>query len=151
MKNSICRILKYGTLISAWLLIGSVVLQIFARFFLENAPSWTEEASRLFFIYTVAFAAGLAFKDNYYVYLEIFFEKLTPKFQRTLLFIIPTCTAILFGIMTFCSIQFVKIGWIEKSPGMKISMSIAFMSMLILSLTVCYFSILEIIKTRKSL
>ncbi|MEM7800115.1 MAG: HDIG domain-containing metalloprotein [Chloroflexota bacterium] len=105
MKKSISRILKYGTLLSSWLLIGSVLLQIFARFFLESAPAWTEEASRLFFIYSVAFAAGLAFKDDYYVYLEVFFEKLSPKFQRILLVAIPTCTTLLFGIMTVVQLQ----------------------------------------------
>jgi len=151
MKKSISRILKYGTLFSTWLLIGSVILQIFARFFLESAPAWTEEASRLFFIYAVAFAAGLAFKDDYYVYLEVLFEKLSPKFQRILLILIPASTALLFGIMAIYAIQFVKIGWIEKSPGMKISMAIAFMSMLIMSLTICYFSILEVKKNRKAL
>lgn len=151
MKKSISRILKYGTLLSSWLLIGSVLLQIFARFFLESAPAWTEEASRLFFIYAVAFAAGLAFKDDYYVYLEVFFEKLSPRIQRTLLVAIPTFTTLLFGIMTIYAIQFIQIGWIEKSPGMKISMAIAFASMLIMSSTICYFSILELNKNRKAL
>lgn len=151
MKKSISRILKYGTLLSSWLLIGSVMLQIFARFFLESAPAWTEEASRLFFIYAIAFAAGLAFKDDYYVYLEVFFEKLSLRFQRILLILIPTSTTILFGIMTIYAIQFVRIGWIEKSPGMKIPMAIAFVSMLIMSSTICYFSILEINKNRKML
>ncbi|MEM8524521.1 MAG: TRAP transporter small permease [Bacteroidota bacterium] len=151
MKKSISRILKYGTLLSTWLLIGSVVLQIFARFFLESAPAWTEEASRLFFIYAVAFAAGLAFKDDYYVYLEVFFEKLSPRFQRILLVLIPTSTALLFGIMTIYAVQFIKIGWLEKSPGMKISMAIVFLSMFILSSTICYYSILEVNKNRKAL
>ncbi|MEM1124879.1 MAG: TRAP transporter small permease subunit, partial [Bacteroidota bacterium] len=85
MQKYFTKFLKYGTLISTYGLIGSVLLQIFARFFLTNTPAWTEEASRLFFIYAMAFAAGLALKSDEYVALDLFFEKLSPVLQKRLL------------------------------------------------------------------
>jgi TRAP-type C4-dicarboxylate transport system permease small subunit len=44
--NIIVRILEIGTIISAFALIFTVILQIVTRrFFTDIAPSWTEEAS----------------------------------------------------------------------------------------------------------
>ena len=151
MKKAINRFLKYGTLISTYCLIGSVLVQIFARFFLANTPAWTEEASRLFFIYATAFAAGLALKDKAYVALDLFFEKLSPSAQKKLLIGIHVLTFILFGLMAIYTIPFIQLGLPESSPSMKISMSIAFVSMFILSSSVSYFAFLEarkIIKNR---
>ena len=64
--------LKYGTFVSSFGFIVTVSIQVFSRYFLENVPAWTEEASRILFIYAIAFASGLAFKGNYFVKLNIF-------------------------------------------------------------------------------
>lgn len=143
------KFLKYGTLISTYALIGSVLLQIFARFFLTSTPAWTEEASRLFFIYSTAFAAGLALKSDEYVALDLFYEKLSPSFKKRILVLVQGLTVLLFGAMAISALQFVKLGIPEFSPSMKISMSIAFFSMFLLSISVSYFAYLELKKILK--
>ena len=144
MQKYITKFLKYGTLISTYCLIGSVLLQIFARFFLANTPAWTEEASRLFFIYAMAFAAGLALKSDEYVALDLFFEKLSPTLKKRLLMLVQGLTLLLFGIMAIFSLKFVQLGLPESAPSMKISMAIAFFSMFLMSASVCYFAYLEL-------
>ena len=143
MKKKLTKILKYGTLISTYGLIVSVLLQIFATFLLTQAPAWTEEASRLFFIYAMAFAAGLALKNNYYVHLDLFFDKLNPRLQRLLLFIIPLLTFALFLLMFIFSIFFVIQGHHESSPSMGLRMSFVFFSLVIMASSLMYFSFLQ--------
>lgn len=144
MKGIISRILKYGTLLSTYALVGSVLLQIFARFFLANTPAWTEEASRLFFIYAVSFAAGLALKDKYYVKLDFFYEKLPIPLQQFLDIGIPILVLVLFVIMSLFSVQLVLLGQVETSPSMGLKMSIAFFSMLIMAVSLSYFAWLDV-------
>lgn len=151
MRKQISRILKYGTLISCYLLIGSVLLQIYARFFMENTPAWTEETSRLFFIYTIAFAAGLAVKSDYYVYLDILFEKMAPLTKKRLLLGIHIVTLVMFAIMCVYSVQLVKLGFREKSPSMDIPMAVAFISIFLMSASVSYYALLEVKKAFKNL
>lgn len=139
------RFLKYGTIISTYLLIGSVLLQIFARFFLTNTPSWTEEASRLFFIYAMAFSAGLALKGNYYVYLDLIFNKLSKRHQKALLIFIYLIVVTLFVLMSFGAIQFSILGLPESSPSMKVSMAIGFSSMFIMAGSLVYYSIVDLL------
>ena len=150
MKKHINRILKYGTLLSCYCLIGSVLLQIFARFFLSDPPSWTEEASRLFFVYTMAFAAGLAMESNEYVYLDYFFDKFNPSIKKRLLIVIHVLSILLFSLMSFYSIRLVQLGIPEMAPSLKISMAIAFLSIFLLSLSLTYFSVRALEKTAKN-
>lgn len=144
MRKHITRILKYGTLLSCYLLIGSVLLQIYARFFMENTPAWTEEASRLFFIYTIAFASGLAVKSDYYVYLDIFFERLPSQVRKRVLLAVHVITLLMFGIMCLYSLQLIQLGFREKSPSMDIPMAIAFLSIFIMSGSIAYYTALDV-------
>lgn len=149
-NKNIGRILKIGTLCATVGFIFTVILQIYARFFLEDAPSWTEEASRLFFIYAIAFAAGLALKNKYYVHLDMFFNRFSNSIRKRIELIIPVVTFLLFAIIMVFSIQLIILGLPEKSPSMGFTMGFAFISVFIMSVAICYYSFFQILKTFKS-
>ncbi len=140
LYKTVGRFLKIGTLLSTTGLIATVSLQIFARFFLANAPSWTEEASRIFFIYAVSFAAGLALKTNYYVHLDMFYNSFPPKMKRILNLIIPMVTFLLFALMDIYAVQLVMIGLPERSPSLGVPMAFAFFSMFIMATAICFYA-----------
>lgn len=150
MQKGFARILKYGTLLSTYGLIGSVLLQIFARFFLANTPPWTEEVARLCFIYATAFAAGLALKNHYYVDLDVFFNRLSARQQRIILLIIPAGTLFLFAVLAGFSVPFILLGHWEYSPSMKIRMSLAFFSIFIMGASMSYYALLDLLKVVKT-
>lgn len=146
LKKIIGRILKYGTLLSTWGLIFTVLVQIVCRFTPLATPSWTEEASRIFFIYAVSFAAGLAMKNEFYVHLDMFYDRFPANFQRFLIKAIPMITFLLFAIMAVYSIKFVILGIPEKSPSMGFNMGVAFFSIFIMSISICYYLWIKILK-----
>ena len=148
--KTINKLLGIGTLLSTIGFIGSTVIQIFARFFLTSAPSWTEEASRLFFIYAMSFAAGLALRDKYFVELDVLYRKFSKKIKFLVDMIIQLCTVLLFAVMGCYSIQYIQLGSTETSPSMRIPMSFAFLSILIMSVTVIIYASLEIINLNKN-
>ncbi|MFT5885316.1 MAG: TRAP-type C4-dicarboxylate transport system permease small subunit [Arcticibacterium sp.] len=149
IKKTLGRFLKYGTLISTYCLIASVLLQIFARFFLTNTPPWTEEASRLFFIYAIAFSAGLALKSEAYVYLDVFYDKLSPKIQKGVLWAVRLLTLILFGLMACYALIFTKNGLSETSASIPMPMAVSFFSMFILTASVSFYAYLDLKKPLK--
>lgn len=149
IKKYIEKTLKFGTIWSVFLLIGSVLLQIFARFFLAQAPSWTEEVSRLFFIFSVAFASALALKSNHFIYLDVFFNMMKRSWQKKISVLILVCVFLLFLVLTITSVEFMIMGFNEKSPSMGIKMGIAFSSMFLLGITMCYFIGLKLIHQLK--
>lgn len=145
------RLLEWGTIASALALILTVLLQIITRrFFVALAPSWTEEASRFFFIYTISFGAGLAQREGYFVSMDYFYRKFSAKLKWIIDLLTIIISAILFLCMSVYSISFIALGKTETSPGLGLPMSLAFVSMLILSLTVLYYLVIQLIHHMKS-
>ncbi|MFS4466517.1 TRAP transporter small permease [Maribacter sp. 2210JD10-5] len=150
MRKAIGKILKIGTLVSTWGLIAMVLLQIICRFSWFETPSWTEEASRILFIYAISFASGLALKSsNYYVALDAFYDRFGPKFKMFLDKSIPITIFLLFAVFAFYSIRFISLGIIEKSPSMGFNMGVSFCSMFIIGATLCYYAWHKIVKAFK--
>jgi len=153
LHKAIGRILKIGTLVSTWGLIATVLLQIICRFTPIDTPSWTEEASRLFFIYAMSFAAGLAMKNEFYVHLSMFYDRFPSRFKELLSLVIPILSLVLFVFMGIYSVQLIMLGLAEKSPSMGLNMGFAFLSMFIMATSVVYYLAKKIardFKNRKS-
>jgi TRAP-type transport system small permease protein len=149
IKKKVAQFLKYGTLLSSFGFIGATLIQIYARFFMDSAPSWTEEAARFFFIYAMSFAAGLAMKSGYYVHFDILFNKMNKKQQQIVNILVSMFTLILFGVLTLYALQFVKVGIPEHSPSLGVSMAIAFTSIVIMGLFVSFYACLDLLKKWK--
>ena len=150
LNKTIGRLLKMGTLLSTYGLLFTVLLQIICRFTPMNTPSWTEEASRLFFIYAMSFAAGLAMKNEFYVHLDMFYERFPVRIKKTLNLAVPSITLILFVVMAVYAIKFVILGIPEKSPSMGFNMGIAFFSIFIMSTSISYYLLRKIMKIIKN-
>ncbi len=149
MRKGIGKILKIGTLVSTWGLIGMVLLQIICRFSWFDTPSWTEEASRILFIYAIAFASGLALKTNYYVHLDMFYNSFPSGVRLFLDKSIPVVIFLLFASFSFYSIKFILLGVAEKSPSMGFNMGVSFCSMFIIGISICYYAWHQIVRVFK--
>ncbi len=91
--------LRMGAILSMFLLLGVVLLQVFARIALPQVPAWTEEASRLFFMWAVAFAAGPAVREQAYVDVDSFTIHLPQKLQLWLAILLDVVLVGFSGIM----------------------------------------------------
>lgn len=141
------KALEVGALISFLGMIAVVSIQVFARFALPKAPSWTEEAARIFFIYTASFAGGLAIKTKAFVYVDTFVNLLPAKIQKILSIVIYLVIAVFMGIVVYQSIGYIRIGVIQSSPALRIPMSYVFTSTFVMSFFIGLYSLIELGKT----
>lgn len=152
MKKSdiIQTILETGTFLSFTAMIITVLLQVFTRaFFPDESFVWTEEASRFFFIYAIAFAAPLAMKNQEYVNVDIILDALTTNTKRILKLAIHTITVIFFSIVFIQAIKFTKLGIGQTSPSMSIPMYINFFSTIIMTIFIIYYAIGNLVASLK--
>ena len=149
IRKSVALVLKYGTLLSTIGFVVATLVQIYARFFMESAPSWTEEAARFFFVFAVSFASGLAMKDGSYVHFDVFYNKINKKYQGAIRTVISILSFALFLIVTIYAFQFVRMGVSENSPSLSISMGIAFVSIAFMGLSISFFAFLDVLKNLK--
>ena len=148
-KIFLSKFLKYGTLLTSLGFVMTVSLQIFARFFLSDVPPWTEEASRILFIYAIAFSSGLAYRGNYFVFLEAFYASFSDILKKKIDLISPILSLVLFGFCGFYSLSMLEMGLNEYSPTLHILMVIPFLSIFILCLSVSYYSLMAFLKKIK--
>ncbi len=148
-KIFLSKFLKYGTLLTSLGFVMTVSLQIFARFFLSDVPPWTEEASRILFIYAIAFSSGLAYRGNYFVFLEAFYASFSDILKKKIDLISPILSLVLFGFCGFYSLSMLEMGLNEYSPTLHILMIIPFLSIFILSLSISYYSLVAFLKKIK--
>jgi len=133
--------LKYGTFLSTMGFVGAILLQIFARLLLPTAPSWTEEAARVFFVLAIGCSAGLALRSGEYVNFDFFYARMSAPWQRRVTFLIDLLTVVLFVLFTVFAVQFTAMGWAESSPSLKFPMAIPFGAMLILGFSMLVYAV----------
>lgn len=141
------NVLEWGMFISFGTLVVVVTLSVITRFLLPFIVlSWAEEASRFFFVYTVAFGAPCAFKRNEFAVVDFLFNRLSIRLQKKLLIIFDAATAVLFLIIFLYSLDFAKLGFYQYSPTLGIPMVFAYLSMVLISLFIAIYSSLRFFK-----
>lgn len=122
-------------------MMGCVIIQIGGRLFLSSAPSWTEELSRMFFIYAVAFGLGCSFKNGALIKLEIL-DRFASKNTIWVIDLVINIALALFGILMMgYAVPFVLSGSNETSPALQVPMYTTFTGILILFFFVMVFSL----------
>lgn len=136
----IYHLFKAGALISLAAMITAVTIQVFARFFLESAPHWTEEAARIFFIYSVGFGTAIGIKNGDFIRLDLINNYLQARLSRFLDIITDVAIIGFAVILTAHSIKFVQLGMDELSPALQITMSFVFFSITLIGISVILFT-----------
>lgn len=139
--GTIYKLLATGALISLASMIIVVGLQIFTRFFLESSPHWTEEAARIFFIYSVAFGTAAGLRNGDFIKLNLIGRYLSPVAERLLQLFTDVIILAFSVILIISSIRFVGLGLDEQSPALEIPMGFIFFSIVIIGLALFIFTL----------
>ena len=149
------KILQFFSVLFTMLFCAVVIIQIFSRTLLPKTPSWTEELARYFFIYAVAFAAGLAAKNNSYVSVDILTAKIPEKFQKLFQISVNFALLVFCGFFLFGSVP--KFAFLKArlvSTALEWPMQYIYFSMVLLfgMLTLTYvYEIIRLIISKNSL
>lgn len=119
-------------------LMSVVAVQVFARYFLPQSPSWTEELARFLMLYLVAAGAGLAFSKSMFISVDLFVQgqKNPPFFSRVLR--IVSRIVIFFSMISIgvFSWNMMKLGITQASAALHIPMIFIFVIMAIIPLSI---------------
>lgn len=89
MKLTIEKVASYVGSICFILMMFTIILQIFARFVLKVSIAWTEELSRLLFIYTVYMGAIVATGKGTHIAVDVVTSHMSGIVSKTFSFLIP--------------------------------------------------------------
>ncbi len=144
MKKTLKALDMVLSVLSVIGLIGFIIsaaVQIFSRTFLPKIPSWTEEASRYLFIYSVAFGCGLVVRRNEFVIVDFVVDRMKPRIRKLQRVLVDVLVLAFNVFMIFYSVpKFVFLKYRMVSTAMEIPMTYIYFSMMALFVVqaLCY-------------
>ena len=150
MHVFIDRIVAIATTVSFLVMILVVLLQIVSRYLFPISIHWTEEAARFSFLYTVAFAAGLATRDKTYVNVDLIPLMIRGRARVVLEVVLDVVTIIFLWVVAWHSLRLVRIGAIQTSASLRVPMSWIFLVTTIIPISMSYYAIRDLIRIVRS-
>ncbi|WP_164919111.1 MULTISPECIES: TRAP transporter small permease [Acutalibacteraceae] len=137
------------SVISIFCLVGlicTVLIQVISRSLLPQAPSWTEEVSRFFFISGVFYTTGLAKSRNAYVNVDILEQKLHSN-ARKVYSILINLLVLGFNLVVFVeSIGFTQSGATFIADTVPITMNYIYFGTMVSSFFLMLYTVFDMIK-----
>jgi len=103
-------------------LVGSLVYQVFGRYVLNHAPSWTEELSRFLMVYITMLGSSSLIRRQGHVAVNVLVDALPEPFRQMLLWLRDAIMLSAAGFLMWYGYSFALIGARRASPALEISM-----------------------------
>lgn len=124
------RLAGIATAIAASALIGLVIVQgwqVFARYVLNNSPSWTEPVTLLLLSTAMSMGAAAGVYTNRHFGFVLLAEAMKPTAKRVVDVAIPAIIAIIGGFLAYWSFVLLLDGLDVKMAGAALPQSISFL------------------------
>jgi len=141
--EGICRLLILAAFL---LLMGAVLLQVYARTFLSSAPVWTEELTRFCLLYIGALGAGLALRSGDMVNVDLLCESLPGRMPWLLRLVSAALTVAFAAILLPAAWDYTMIGSRQTAPSLGWRMDFVHATQIILLVALGLWALMRIIE-----
>ncbi len=128
------------------LMVITIGVQVFCRYFLNFTPSWSEDLSLLFMIWFSFLGIALGVKRDTHLSIEFFFNRLSKNFQRFITDFNYILILFFSYILFTRGIILVRMTLNSKMPSLKVPTSVLYIVIPIMSVIIIIFLIQKFIK-----
>ena len=114
------RALKYVLILLVVILTASVFLQVLIRFVFRYPLPWTEEVSRIAFVYSIFVGATIAVREKTHLNVDALLFILPKGAARALTVFGSLLVGIFLGFVTWEGVVFVRATGVQMTPVMQI-------------------------------
>lgn len=123
MRSFRARLRLFADVIAALLfaaMFAAFLVQVFARYILNNPIGWTQELVLILYIWIVFWCAAFLLRERDHITFDMAFDSLPPGARRRLAIVLTAIVAIAFLIALPKTIDYIMFMKIEKSPILRI-------------------------------
>ncbi len=120
MLKALDRILKSLLTFLVGLFTVSVFLQVLIRFVFKYPLPWTEEVSRIAFVYTIFIGATIAVRQKAHLNIDFLLVVLPPRLARAITLLGTALVATFLLFVTWQGIEFVRQTGVQVTPVMQV-------------------------------
>lgn len=91
-----------------WLLAGTVFLQFFTRYALNDSAGWTEEIARYLLICTVFIGAAVSVRKNNHIHVDFFYRILPKRLMRVMSTLVDATRICFFAYATWLTFALIQ-------------------------------------------
>ncbi|HQR21740.1 MAG TPA: TRAP transporter small permease [Burkholderiaceae bacterium] len=91
-----------------WLLAGTVFLQFFTRYALNDSAGWTEEISRYLLICTVFIGAAISVRKNNHIHVDFFYRFMPKRLMRVMSTLVDVARIAFFAYAVWLTFQLMQ-------------------------------------------
>ena len=114
------RLLKYLLIFLVGLFTVSVFLQVLIRFVFKYPLPWTEEVSRIAFVYTIFIGATIAVRQKAHLNVDFLLVVLPPKVSHVVKMVGTALVAVFLIFVTWQGIVFARATGVQVTPVMQV-------------------------------
>ena len=103
--------------------------QVFGRYVIGRAPSWTEEVARMLVAWMAMLGTGACLRDGGHVAVGVLVTSVTPRVRLVLLAIRDIAVMATAGVMGWAGVRFAMLNADQDSAALEIPMSIPYSAM----------------------
>lgn len=152
MSSAFSRLSELASVVVKWFAgIGLILMtliiawQVFARYVLNDSPTWGEQAALLLMIWYVMFAAAAGVREGFHIRITIFAENLPDKPKRVVRLIAHAIVG-LFGLaMAWWGVELVRETWQHVIPTLGLSRGFAYVPIAAAGVLIFGFSLEHVI------
>lgn len=120
------------------ILIISCVLQVFSRFVLNSAYSWTEELARYSFIWLNLLGAAICVKHDSHAKVTALYDRFSGNIKKTIDIVIHVIILLIAVVMIVYGLNLTLFTIGQSSPALKMSMALINASVVISGLAILF-------------
>lgn len=104
-------------------MVGTVILQVFCRFVLDNPLSWSEELARYAFVWITFLGAAVAYRHGAHIVVEILVVKLPRRAQMVLAWVADALMVVALLVLLVQGLGIVEVNSNVEATMLEIPMS----------------------------
>lgn len=120
MVSVLDRLLRWLLVLLLGVLTASVFLQVLVRFVLKYPLPWTEEVSRLSFVYSIFVGATIAVREKTHINVDVVLVALPARIARAMKLLGTALVAVFLCFVIWQGVVFIRATGIQMTPVLQI-------------------------------
>ena len=120
MLKALDRLLQYLLIFLVGLFTVSVFLQVLIRFVFKYPLPWTEEVSRIAFVYTIFLGATIAVRQKAHLNVDFLLVILPPRLARAIPLLGTALVGLFLLFVPWQGLEFVRQTGVQVTPVMQV-------------------------------
>ena len=120
------RLLDVLMAVALVLMLCSMLYQVFGRYVLDHAPSWSEELSRYLMVWMTMLGSAAVLRSGGHITVTTLTDSLRPTALAVVLALRDAALVATTGVLAWWGVLFAELNGVQESAAMEIPMSIPY-------------------------